>query len=274
MTERSTVRLTGGTDTILFGRGGYVLHDLDVGAPALTDGVTTAREVTLKGYILPEGESAAIRAAELEKLARRLRRIVSRPGGFLLTVDDRSLALTALKAPVFAHEAPLTGDEAAFFTLHAAAQDPAAAYFQAENGVAVHCRGWQGKLFFPLTFTGETLFGLRTSEGILTVDNPGDTDCGFTAALTAEGGSIESVTLTSPTGEHLTVTCPLADGETVYVDTRRRQKSVTVNGMSVMGTLSWDSTFFTLAPGENRLSWACEGNGSMVLRVTLTPRYL
>ncbi len=274
MTEHSTVRLTGGADTVLFGRGGYVLHDLDVGAPALTAGVTTAREVKLQGYILPEGETAGVRVAELERLARRLRRIVSRPGGFTLTVDDRSLALTALSAPAFAHTAPLTGDEAAFFTVHAAAQDPAAAYFQAEEGTTAFCRGWQGKLFFPLAIIGTTLFGLRTSEGILTVDNPGDTDCGFTAELTAEGGSITSVTLTSPAGEHLTVTCPLADGESVRIDTRRRQKSVTVEGESALASLSWDSTFFTLAPGESRLHWACEGNGSMVLRVTLTPRYL
>ncbi len=274
MTEHSTVRLTGGADTILFGRGGYLLHDLDVGAPALADGVTTAREVTFSGYILPEGETPDARVGELSRLARRVRRIVSRPEGFTLTVDGRSIALSAKRAPVFAHNAPLNGDEAAFFTVYAAAKDPAAAYFRADTESAAVCRGWQGRLVFPLAVTEETLFGVRTSAGTLVADNPGDVDSGFTAAVTAEGGRVSSFTLTSETGESLAVTYPLPDGETLVIDTRPGYKSVTAGGVSILDALSWDSVFFSLVPGENRLTWQCEGDGSVVLRVSLTPRYL
>lgn len=274
MTEHSTVCITAGADTITFGRGGYLLHDLDVGAAALSDGVTAGREVTFAGYILPEGETAVARIAEMERLARRVRRIVSRPEGFTLTVDDRRLTLTALRAPVFAHNAPLNGDEAAFFTVYAAAKDPAAAYFQADTEACGVSRGWQGKIVFPLAVTEETLFGVRTSAGTLVMDNPGDVDSGFTAAVTAEGGSITAFTLTAETGESLAVTYPLSDGETLVIDTRPGYKSVTAGGLSILDALSWDSVFFSLLPGENRLTWQCEGDGSVVLRVSLTPRYL
>lgn len=274
MTEHSTVRITGGADTILFGRGGYLLHDLDVGAATLSDGVTTAREVTFAGYILPEGETAADRETELARLARRVRRIVSRPAGFTLTVGDRSIALTARRAPVFAHEAPLTGDEAAFFTVYAAAKDPAAAYFQADAEASALCRGWQGKLVFPLAITGETLFGLRTASGTLVMDNPGDVDSGFIATVTAEGGEITAFTLTAASGESLSVTYTIGDGQSFVIDTRPGYKSVTADGVSILDTLAWDSVFFSLVPGENPLTWQCEGDGSVVLRVALTPRYL
>lgn len=276
MTEHSTVSITAGADTVFFGRGGYLLHDLDVGAASLCDGVTTAREVTFSGYILPEGETAAARAAELERLSRRVRRIVARPEGFTLTVGDRSLALTAKRAPVFAHDAPLNGDEAAYFTVYAGAKDPAAAYFQADTEAAALTRGWQGKLSFPLALPeGEgTLFGLRTAEGTLVMDNPGDVDGGFIAAVTAEDAGITAFTLTAESGERLAVSYPLSVGETLVIDTRPGYKSVTAGGVSVLESLSWDSTFFALVPGENHLSWHSEGDGSVTLRVSLTPRYL
>lgn len=273
MIRPEALRLTDGRDTFSFDGGEIVLADFDPGAAALQNGVTAGREVTFSGYLLPAGDTADARAARMEVLTRRLCRIVSGVGGFVLTAGGRSIVLTAQRAPVFAHEAPLNGDEAAFFTVYAAAQNPAAAYFLG-RAVNTSFSGWEGRLVFPLAVTAETLFGCRRSFGTAVIDNPGDALCGFTAAVTAEGGSLSSFSLTAAGGARLCVRYPLAFGESLIIDTRPGQKTVLAGGVPVLSALTADSEFFALQPGENRLAWATEGEGTAGVTLTCTPRYL
>ncbi len=268
-----TIRIQNENGTVVFGREGYVLADLDTGAAFLAGAETAGRDVSFSGYILPDGADAAARAVQMETLARRVRRIVCAAGGFTLSVGGRSIVLSAKRAPVFAHEAPLNGDEACFFTVYAAAKDASSAYFfGALDDLAVG-RGWQGALVFPLSITERTVFATAVSEGSFVAHNTGDVPCGFTATVRAMTGDVDSFVLRRADGAQISFSHPIAEGESVVIDTRTGKKSVTANGESILPSISADSVFFALVPGENRLDWACTGTGTVVVSLALTPLY-
>lgn len=259
--------------TVTFGREGFLLHEIDTGASILTDGITAGREVTLSAYILPTGADAAERARQMENLARRVRRIVTDADGFTLTVGDRSILLCAKRAPVFAHEAPLNGDEVCLFTVHARAKNASASYFSAVADTVSVGRGFQGELVFPIAITPMMRFGEAVAAGSFSVENAGDVPCGFIATVTAHSGDIDSFTLRGESGEEISLTYPLSKGKSLVIDTRPGKKSVTADGAPILSSLTWTSEFFTLAPGERRLDFSCTGGGSAVVSVRVTPLY-
>lgn len=268
---RGAVLLCGARGTIEFGRGGFILHMLDRGAPALSDGTAETRHVRLEGYILAEGETEAARAQFLEEARRRVVRIVSDGGGFTLSEDGRGIRLMAERAPEFACEPPFTGADASFFTIRARSAEEAP-YFSSGERTAVG-RGRSGRLVFPLAVTEQTVFAHLSESGEVMLDNPGDAPCGFTARVTAEGGALTSFRLSL--GEaYISAAHALADGESLLIDTRAGQKDVTAQGVSVLPETDWRSTFFSLAPGENRLRWESTGGGRAAVRVVFTPLYL
>lgn len=266
------VRITGGRDTVVFGRDGFVLAGLDAGAARLSGEHTAGRTVVLSGYILPAGETAAARFSEMERLTRRLCRIVAGSGGFTLSVGGRQIRLIADSAPVFASEAPLNGDEASYFTVTASAAVPSAAYFYGEEA-AVTGYGWEGRLVFPHAVTKETVFAEGARSGEITVYHKGDAPCGFVLTVTAAFQAIAGFTITSGRGEKLSVARPIPLGESVVIDTRPGEKTVTAGGESAIGDLSFDSEFFSLMPGENRLFWQTAGDGTAEMRVEFSPPF-
>lgn len=273
MTANTQIRIHNARGTVVFGREGYVLHDLDTGAAILTDGITAGREVSFSAYILPDGASAAARQAQMEKLSRRVRRIVTDADGFTLTAGDRSILLIAKSAPYFAHEAPLNADEAQFFTVRARAARPGAAYFSATADTQSVARGFTGKLTFPLSLTEQTVFGESISSGSFVVCNEGDVPCGFVAQVTARAGDVSSFVLRRADGVQISAVYPLREGESIVIDTRSGKKTVTVGGVPILSSLGWESEFFTLPPGDTLLDWACTGDGSVVISMRITPLY-
>lgn len=267
-TNRTTLFSDGGT--VVFGTGTFVLSQLKFGAPALADGTVGERTAEIVGYILPAGGNEAIRRAAMERARRLLCRTVSRREGFTLVCGGRSMRMTAAAAPDFASEAPLNGADAACFTLRCVSAEDGA--FSGDEVTAV-CRGLLPSMTFPLAFTGRTVFASLARTGTTHVENAGDLPCGFAAEITAAGGALTAVTLTLD-GQSLTVRHPLEEGETLLIDTRVGQKDVRCGGVSVMEDVDRDSTFFSLAAGENRLDWESEGFGSAVMRLRFTPRYL
>lgn len=267
------IRLHNRRGMVEFGREGFILHDIDTGASILTDGITAGREVTFSAYILPTGEGAIERARQMENLARRMRRIVTDADGFTLTVGDRSILLAAKSAPIFAHEAPLNGDEVCFFTVRARTKNASASYFSGTEDVLSVGRGFQGSLVFPIALTQETRFGAAVSEGSFSAENTGDVPCGFVAAVTAHTGDIDSFTLRAESGEAISLVYPLRKGKSLVIDTRPGKKSVTADGVSILSVLTWESAFFALPPGESRLDFSCTGGGSVTVSVRVTPLY-
>lgn len=265
------VMLVSSRGTLVFGQTPFVLHRLDPGTPALCGTAVGQRTAEIVGYILPAGETEADRAAEMEKARRLLCRIVGDPEGFALRVGDREIPLTAQSAPQFSAEAPLTGTDAALFTVRGVSRGEDGCF--AGEPVCFSVPGQSGMLTFPLAVTERTVFGSQAQSGRFTAVNPGDGAAGFTLTAVAEGGGIDSFTL-SLGEDFLTVRHPLAEGQSLCIDTRPGQKDVTAAGASVLPETDWRSTFFALLPGENSLCWSCTGTGHPVLTFALTPRYL
>ena len=260
--------LTSSRAAVVFGRGGFLLHSLDPGAPSLVgDG---KRTVTLTGYILAEGNSAAARRDFLTKAKGILFRVAADTEGFTLTHEGKSIALRCTEAPCFSSDEAFAAGDAAFFTLRASGRDGICFFGDPSSVVG---RGVNGGVNFPHAITEESDFATIVQDGEMLVYNPGDCPCGFTAAVTAEGGVLDTFSLCM--GEDaVTVSHPLSEGESVVIDTRPGHKAVTADGISVLDEVDWQSVFFALAPGENRIRWSGGGSGRASVRLTFTPLYL
>ena len=265
------VMLLSARGTLVFGQEPFVLHQLDPGAPVLSGSAVGQRTARIVGYILPTGETEDARAAEMEKARRLVCRIAGDPAGFTLRMGGRETVLLAQRAPEFSAEAPLTGTDAALFTIHAVSRDGDGCF--TGDPIRFGIRGHSGMLAFPLAVTEQTLFGSQAQSGVWSAENPGDKEAGFTLRVQAEGGGIDSFTLSL--GEaSLTVHHLLSEGQSLCIDTRPGHKDVTAGGVSVLAETDWRSSFFSLPPGENTLRWRCTGTGHPVLGFALTPRYL
>lgn len=256
---------------ITFGREGYILHEIENAPPKVLPAGLGTREITLRGYILPTGEDDTARLASLDALSRRVMRLVMAEGGFYMEEWGRTLHLICTEAPHFSREAPFAEGDAALFTVRAISEENIPYYTEAPRQASA--RGMEGKLVFPLAITEQTVFATLSQSGVITVVNPGDVPCGFTAAITADRDTVDSITLTLGE-EQITVPYPLAAGEVMTICTVPGQKDVLCGDTSLLSYVDWRSTFFALAPGENRLAWQAEGGGCPRLTLTLTPLYL
>ena len=256
---------------ITFGREGYVLHQIESTPPDILPEGMGSRSVTIRGYILPEGEEESGRLTALDALSRRLIRLVTAEGGFYLEERGRTLHLAAESAPDFSREAPFAEGDAACFTIRALSEENSPYYTESPRGITA--RGMDRKLVFPLIHTPRTVFATLSQSGVVNLPNPGDVPCGFTAVLEAEKDTVTSLTIRLGE-EYITVRHPLSPGESITVCTEPGKKNVYLGGVSILSSVDWGSTFFSLAPGENPLEWHAEGEGCPRLHVRFTPLYL
>lgn len=263
-----TIRLSSERGVIVFGQGGFLLHRLHLGAPTIQGGRATGRHVTMEGYILPTGDTAAEREASESALARRLFRICTDPDGFTLGVGERGARLRCLRAPSFSDDPAFALGEASFFSLEA--ESVGEAYFQG-TPIRTTVQGRRGGLVFPVAITSGTVFGTLTEAGEVTIRNPGDAAGGFALSATAGTGGLTSFQLSSESGT-IAVSCPVEAGETLKIDTRTGKKGVTLDGVSVMAYVDWQSEFFSLLPGDNHIQW--ESDGQTTVSISFTPLYL
>lgn len=256
---------------ITFGREGYVLKEIETAPPKILPTGMGEREVTIRAYILPEGEDDSVKETVLEALSRRVMRLVTAKGGFYLEEMGRVLHLAAVSAPDFSRESPFSQGDVAFFTIRALSQGDFPYY--TESPRTKSARGMERKLVFPLIHAPRTVFATLSQSGTVILPNPGDVPCGFTAVLEVEKDPVTALTLRLG-DEHITVRHTLTPGESVTVCTEPGKKNVWCGGTSILPSVDWDSTFFSLAPGENPLEWLAEGDGCPRLNVRFTPLYL
>lgn len=258
-------------DKITFGREGYILHEIESAPPKILSTGMGARSITIRGYILPEGEDDDARLVSLDALSRRVMRLATAEDGFYMEERGRTLHLIAAEAPDFSREAPFSEGDAACFTVRAVSEEDFPYY--TGKDLAVSACGMDRQLVFPLIHTAGTVFATLAQNGIVTLRNPGDVPCGFTAVLEADSDTVDTFTIRLG-DQHLTVTYPLAAGEKITVCTVPGKKNVYCGGQSILSHVDWDSTFFSLSPGENPIEWHAEGEGCPRLSVYFTPLYL
>lgn len=269
MSENITLYSTGGK--IIFGREGFILHEIEISPPKIHAGIIGQRHITVRGYILPSGEEDTARRASLSVLSRRVMRLVMAEGGFFLEEGDRTLHLYAAEAPDFSRDAPFAEGDAAYFTLRSLTFEDDPFFFAGEESVAA--RGMEGKLIFPLAITESTAMAVLSRQGEIHCENPGDVPCGFTLSVQAEDGPLTSLSI-SLGEEFLHIDYPLQKGETMTICTVPGQKNVYSEGRSILSAVDWSSTFFSLPVGDNPIFWQAEGEGYPRLTVTCVPLYL
>ncbi|MBQ3707692.1 MAG: phage tail family protein [Clostridia bacterium] len=117
-----------------------------------------------------------------------------------------------------------------------------------------------------------TVSGLLRVRNAAEVANPGDGPCGVVVTFRAEGGPVVNPSVTAG-GKFIRCPLTLADGDEMEIDTRPRQKTITVNGERVF-LFERDSTFFQLPPGQTAVTVGAEaGEDYLKARIAFTPIY-
>lgn len=256
---------------ITFGREGFILHEIETAPPKILPTGLGQRTITIRGYILPAGEEDSARLASLDILSRRVMRLVTAEEGFYMEERGRTVHLFCTEAPHFSREAPFSEGDAALFTVRAVSEENSPYYTERERTVS--SQSMEKNLVFPLVITENTVFAILSQSGVVTVNNPGDVPCGFTATLRADYDTVDAFTMTLGDA-HISVQYPLAPGEAITICTAPGKKNVYCGGTSILSYVDWTSTFFSLAPGENSIAWQSQGGGCPHLTLTFTPLYL
>jgi phage-related protein len=126
-------------------------------------------------------------------------------------------------------------------------------------------------LFFPVL---PLVVGDSQVLGEVTVDNPGDDDAFPVWTIT---GPATTVTLTNQTtGQVLALTRALSASDTVVIDTRQRQQTALLNGVTnLWPDLTNASELWALTEGSNALNLVVAGSTATTqVSMTYQPRYL
>ena len=118
---------------------------------------------------------------------------------------------------------------------------------------------------------GETS-GTENASGGKTIQNGGDVPCGIVAKIEASGGSVVSPMI-SCGGKYVKCPVTLSDGDTLVIDTRDRQKKITLNGSSYYG-FDAGSTFFSVPAGTSVVKITAQSGSEYITSdVRFTPLY-
>ena len=128
-------------------------------------------------------------------------------------------------------------------------------------------------LTFPLSsIVGTGITCSYTTDGtIMNVVNTGHEECGFALTLTA-GGAVVNPTVTNQDGKFIAVTASMVSGDVLTISTKRRAKSVRLNGAICKYDLSSD--FFGLEVGANTLTLSADsGVTALTKEITWLERF-
>lgn len=128
-------------------------------------------------------------------------------------------------------------------------------------------------LTFPLSCivgTGITC-SYSTDGTIMNVVNTGHEACGFALTLTADG-AVVNPTVTNQDGKFITALVTMTLGDVLTINTKRRAKSVRLNGAICKYDLS--SEFFGLEAGANALTLSADsGVAALTKEITWLKRF-
>nr|WP_306283713.1 phage tail domain-containing protein [Streptomyces sp. Termitarium-T10T-6] len=137
--------------------------------------------------------------------------------------------------------------------------------------VTTEWKNGTGGDFFPIL---PLVVGDSQVLGSVTVDNDGDDDA---YPVWTIKGPATTVTLTNvTTGQTLALTRTITGADTIVIDTRERQQTALLNGVTnLWPDLSDDSSLWPLETGVNDLSLTVAGSTTDTsVRMTYQPRYL
>lgn len=127
----------------------------------------------------------------------------------------------------------------------------------------------------PYFYATTAVTSNETGTNVITVNNPGDAECGCTISITATGGAVVNPYFTLVgTGEFVYVIQSMVATKVLQVSTVPGSCFAKYDG-AVIYTYTLDSNFFKLKVGSNTITLDSDtGEAYIVGSISFTPRYL
>ena len=129
---------------------------------------------------------------------------------------------------------------------------------------------------FPSVWETGTLWfaDYRKFDTSTLINNRGDADIGLRLDFFSRG-NVRNPFIVMGDGQRMEVFAEMSVGDVLSINTIPRHKSVAHNGKNIIHRVSRDSTFVSLSPGENTLTYGAEiGLQHLEVRLFFTPLYL
>jgi hypothetical protein len=137
-------------------------------------------------------------------------------------------------------------------------------FFNGSETELVDFSSIQGLFEFPFSISDPVTFSEITAEQEKDIINNGDVETGLEIYLTARGPLTDPVIYQSSTNKYFKLNISLVKGDTIYINTKKKQKTVTLthDGVTtnIISNLVNGSTWFSLNPGDNLFMTTAETN--------------
>ena len=219
-----------------YGQHGQTLRDVKYGARIM--------QLYFNGFAPTPTESYALR--------RRLASVFNplRAPGVLVYENDH-IRLSVPCAPTVAPTPVERNGLLTYYNIELTAYDP---FWRdvAESGIKLS--GYKGGLTFPFNFGAPVQFA--SIGDIAKINIVGDVESPIRAEF--RGAAVNPRLTLVETGEYIEVAATLTEGQTLVITTDYGNKKVTIDGVSATHLINPASTFFSLRPGDNTLSYTSE----------------
>ena len=153
-------------------------------------------------------------------------------------------------------------------------------YFKDAQEIIDDIAATVGAFHFPfgITATDKKPLSYRDKTAQINVINEGDVETGMIIEIHASGSVINPAIYNRETGEFVKVETTLQSGDTLYINTIRRQKSVRIlragEFINVFNDFSRDSTWLQLEPGDNVFVYEGDSGSSIYMSVRFVHQHL
>lgn len=231
------------------GQDGYTLHDI----------ILDSRTITLTGHVVDSSGDTKQMYAERRKLMSVLNPAFG-VGKLIYENDNGRWAIAA-----YCKEAPYVDKIRSVTSLNVSFECPSP-YWQDAESTVISLAYVEGGLQFPIRTPG--FFGTLGYRAV--VDNNGDGSAPMEIYI--DGGSYNPTIKNKSTGEFIRVEKHLNTSDKLYINTDPENLKVELienDGIketrsNAYGYLSFDSTLFTLQPGENDLIFTSDDENKKV----------
>lgn len=157
------------------------------------------------------------------------------------------------------------------FKIELECQDP---YFESIDNFGKNIALITKQFAFPLAICPKKIMGFKTYNNNVLLLNDGDCETGCEIRIKAAGGKVTRPKV-SLNDKFIAVNVELELGDELIINTKPRQKSISLNGVNVVNRIDRKSDFFSLGIGNNIMTYESdEGYQDMEIYVYFYKKYL
>ncbi len=157
------------------------------------------------------------------------------------------------------------------FKIELECQDP---YFESIDNFGKNIALITKQFAFPLAICPKKIMGFKTYNNNVLLLNDGDCETGCEIRIKAAGGKVTRPKV-SLNDKFIAVNVEMKLGDELVINTKPRQKSISLNGVNVVNKIDRKSDFFSLGIGNNIMTYESdEGYQDMEIYVYFYKKYL